>query len=315
MPPNAAAELQNVSLVGQKKTAVVVGGINGNGGGIARRLAQLGCSRIIICTDDEKGGEKELEVLKRLAPKDWGLVAHFLPVDLADVKGMRAAAEAIQGAAGDSGIDYLVMSQIGAPTGLIKENADRHDTSFAIQCISRFALAYLLTTRGALAPEAVVLSVYYHWGHSLDDLSIEDLSLKRRLGTQSTTNMYKAQTRRDCTVLDSVNEELNFRYPQYRYYCLWPGLVTGDFSASAFPTYLKAVVWLGSKTLAVTPEQYSNVPVYILASPDAQRTLGPDRYFDHNLNSGTSMLGKWASDAKNREALWKKLKEIIGEKE
>jgi hypothetical protein len=189
---------------------------------------------------------------------------------------------------------------------LIFANPHRHDTAFAIQCISRFTLAYLLTTRGALAPDAIVLSVYYHWGHSLDDLSVEDLSLKRRLRTQSTTNMYKAQTRRDCTVLDSVNEvrsvcslsnsfnvpimyfvpaqELNFRYPQYRYYCLWPGqhsphlatgwapdahffdqlgLVTGDFSASAFPTYLKVVVWLGSKILAITPEQYANVPVYV----------------------------------------------------
>jgi NAD(P)-dependent dehydrogenase (short-subunit alcohol dehydrogenase family) len=82
MPPNAAAELQNVSLVGQNKTAVVVDGLNGNGGGIARRLAQLGCSRIIICADDEKRGKEELEVLKRLASKEWGLVAHFLPVYL-----------------------------------------------------------------------------------------------------------------------------------------------------------------------------------------------------------------------------------------
>ncbi|KAJ7876888.1 hypothetical protein B0H14DRAFT_3436345 [Mycena olivaceomarginata] len=313
MPPNAAAELQNVSLVGQNKTAVVVDGLNGNGGGIARRLAQLGCSRIIICADDEKRGKEELEVLKRLASKEWGLVAYFLPVDLSDVKGMRAAAEAIQEAAGDSGIDYLIMSQIGAPKGLIKENADRHDTAFAIQCISRFTLAYLLTTRGALAPDAIVLSVYYHWGHSLDGLSVEDLSLKRRLGTQSTTNMYKAQTRRDCTVLDSVNEP-RAGLPDAHFFDQL-GLVTGDFSASAFPTYLKVVVWLGSKILAVTPEQYANVPVYILAFPDAQRTLGPDRYFDHNLTPGTSMLGKWASDAKNRGALWEKLKEIIGEKE
>ncbi|KAJ6452176.1 hypothetical protein C8R47DRAFT_1083822 [Mycena vitilis] len=188
-----------------------------------------------------------------------------------------------------------------------------HDTAFATQCISRFALAYLLTVRGALAPDAIVMSIYYHWGHTLDDLSVDDLSLKRRVGTLSKTNFHKAQTRRDCTVLDSMTEEFNLRFPQYSYFSLWPGLVKGDFSASAFPTYLKAVVWLGSKTLAVKPEEYANVPIYILVSPDARQKLGADKYFDQDLNPGTSMLGGWARDAKNREALWEKLKEIIGE--
>ncbi|KAJ7628132.1 hypothetical protein DFH06DRAFT_1338583 [Mycena polygramma] len=313
MPPNAATELKNLTLVGQNKTAVVVGGTSGNGGGIARRLVQLGCRRVIICGDEDARGNEVVEEFKKLAPKGSETVVQFVLGDLSDVKGMRAAAAALQEAAGDAGIDFLIMSQKGTPTGSIKENADRHDTAFAIQCISRFALAYLLTIRGALAPNAIVMSIYYYWGHSLDDLSVDDLSLKRRVGTLSKTNFHKAQTRRDCTVLDSVTQELNRRYPQYRYFSLWPGLVKGDFSASEFPTYLKAVVWLGSKTLAVKPEEYANVPIYILVSPDAPRSLGADKYFDHNLNPGTSILGDWALDTKNRVGLWVKLKGIIGE--
>ncbi|KAJ7617685.1 hypothetical protein DFH06DRAFT_1145112 [Mycena polygramma] len=326
MSPNAATELKNLTLVEQNKTAVVVGGTTGNGGGIARRLVQLGCRRVIICAHDEARGNEVVEELKKLAPNGSEIVVQFVLGDLSDVKGMRAAAAALQETAGDAGIDFLIMSQMGTPTGSIKENADRHDTAFAIQCISRFALAYLLTVRGALAPNAIVMSIYYHWGHSLDDLSVDDLSLKRRVGTLSKTNFHKAQTRRDCTVLDSVTQrqaslsynlglqELNLRFPQYRYFSLWPGLVKGDFSTSEFPTYLKAVVWLGSKTLAVKPEEYANVPIYILVSPDAPRTLGADKYFDQNLNPGTSMLGDWARDTKNRVGLWEKLKGIIGEK-
>ncbi|KAJ6561674.1 hypothetical protein B0H19DRAFT_1375037 [Mycena capillaripes] len=312
MPPNAATELKNVSLIGQKKTAVVVGGATGTGGGIARRLAQLGCNRIIICSRNETRGKDALEVLKKIAPRDSGLVVQFVQGDLSDVKGMRAAAASLQEAA-PAGIDYLVMTQNGAPAGSIKHNSDGHDTAFAVQAISRFALAYLLTTRGGLAPNAIVMSIYYNWGHTLDDLDVNDLSLMRRLGTQNTTNMYKSQTRRDCTVLDSFTEEFNIRYPQYRYFCLWPGLVAGEgLSAKAFPSYLKVVVWVGLKTVAITPDEYANVPVYILASPDAQKTLGPGKYFDHNLNPG--MIGKWATDAQNRQVLWEKLTEIIGEK-
>ncbi|KAJ6485572.1 hypothetical protein C8R45DRAFT_1098366 [Mycena sanguinolenta] len=286
MPLNVAAEVEKLNLAGQNKTAVVVGATTGNSRGIALRLAQVGCERIIICADDKKQGREVLESLDK-----FNSAVQFVYGDLSDVKGMQAAVAALQEAAGDAEIDYLILSQIGFPTGVINNNSDGHDTAFSSQCIARFALPYLLANRGALAANAIVLSVYYHWGHSLDDLSVDDLSLKHRLGKQSTTNMYKSQTRRDCSVLDSLNEAR---------------LVKGDFSAGAFPTYLKAVVWLGSKTLAVSPEQYANVPVYILASPDAQGKLGAEKYFDDSLNPGASAIGNWARDTKNRAALWEK---------
>ncbi|KAF8196308.1 hypothetical protein K438DRAFT_1760468 [Mycena galopus ATCC 62051] len=198
------ANIQNVSLVGRNKTAVVVGGTSGNGEGIARRLAQIGCSRIIICAHDEAKGKEVLNALKKLAPKDTSPVVQFI---LGDLSCGRISAPGFP-----AQLHVQIMSQNGAPTGSIKENPDGHDTTFATQCISRFALAYLLTTRGALAPNAIVMSIYYHWGHSLDDLDVDDLSLKRRVDGQSTTNFYKAQTRRDCTVLDSINEVLILLY-------------------------------------------------------------------------------------------------------
>lgn len=82
----------------------------------------------------------------------------------------------------------------------------RHDTAFAVQAISRWAIAYLLTTRGALAPNAIVMSIA-NQGQSLDDLSVEDLSLKGRLAAgKSATAMFMDQSKRDSTVLDSTFE-------------------------------------------------------------------------------------------------------------
>jgi NAD(P)-dependent dehydrogenase (short-subunit alcohol dehydrogenase family) len=69
MAPNAAAALKNVSLVGQNKRAVVVGGTLGIGAAVARLLAKLGCSRIIIMGRNETRGKAVLEVLKKLAPE------------------------------------------------------------------------------------------------------------------------------------------------------------------------------------------------------------------------------------------------------
>lgn len=128
MPPNAVKALQTVSLVGQHKTAIVVGGTLGIGAAIARHLAKLGCSRVIIFGRNEARGAAVLEELKRLAPKDTSIEVEFVKGELScvfsllyfiwrlngpvrgirDVQSMRAAAEALQKAGGERGIDYLV---------------------------------------------------------------------------------------------------------------------------------------------------------------------------------------------------------------
>ncbi|KAJ7241334.1 hypothetical protein B0H12DRAFT_1221551 [Mycena haematopus] len=267
----------------------------------------------MIVGRNETRGKAGLETMKKLAPKDSKIVVEFIKADLSDSKGMRDAAISIQEAAGDNGIDYLIMTQNGTPAGrTVKYNADGHDTAFAVQAISRFALAYLLTTRGGLAQNAIVMSIA-NQGQTLKGLSIDDLSLKAPFEAgQSATALFMDQSRRDSTVLDSVFEELNIRYPQYRYYSLWPGLVkTEEFNFNFVPGYLKGLMWLGLKLIGTTPDQYAVFPVYILVAPDAPKTLGSAKYFDRVLNP--TQLGAWAKDAKNREALWGKLTEIVGE--
>ncbi|KAJ6557867.1 hypothetical protein B0H19DRAFT_1070472 [Mycena capillaripes] len=299
MAPDAAAALQNVSLVGQNKTAVVVGGTRGIGGGVARLLAKIGCSRVIILGRSESQGKETVEVLKKLAPKGSNIAAEFIQCNLSDNKGIRATAASLQEAAGDAGINYLVMSQNGAPSGLnMKYNAEGHDTAFAIQCISRFALPYLLTTHGGLAPNAIVMSIC-NQGQTHNDLSVDDLSLKTRLAAgPSAPAHFMQQSKRDSTVLDS---------------CFEVRLVkTEKFDPNFAPGYIKWFMWLGIRLIGTTPDEYANFPVYILASPDAQRTLGSGKYFDRKLNP--TQLGKWSEDPKNRQAMWEKMKEIIGEK-
>ncbi|KAF8142510.1 hypothetical protein K438DRAFT_1737031 [Mycena galopus ATCC 62051] len=312
MAPKAAAALQGVSLAGQNKTAVIVGGTLGIGAAVARLLAKLGCSRVIISGRNETRGKAMLELMKNLAPEDSKIVVDFVKVDLSDTKGMRDAATSLH-AAGQNGINYLIMTQNGTPAGRnIKFNADGQDTAFAVQGISRFALAYLLTTRGGLAPNAIVMSIA-NQGQTLKDLSVDDLSLKASFEAgRSAPSLFMDQARRDSMVLDATFEELNIRYPQYRYYSLWPGLVkTEEFDFSLSPGYIKVLMWLGLKLIGTTPDQYAALPVYILASPEAPKKLGSCKYFDRVLNP--TQLGSWAKVAKNREALWDKLQQIVGE--
>ncbi|KAF7364381.1 hypothetical protein MSAN_01098800 [Mycena sanguinolenta] len=167
-----------------------------------------------------------------------------------------------------------------------------------------------LTTRGGLAENAVVMSVA-NQGQTLPELSVDDLSLKAPLEAgQSATTLFMNHARRDSMVLDSVFEELNIRYPQYRYYSLYPGLVkTEEFNFSIVPGFIKVLFWVGLKLIGTTPDQYAVFPVYILAAPEAQKTLGSAKYFGRVLQPAE--LGAWAKVPKNREALWGKLLEII----
>ncbi|KAJ7176199.1 hypothetical protein C8R43DRAFT_1118725 [Mycena crocata] len=310
MPPNVAKALQTVSLVGQNKTAVIVGGTLGIGAAIARLLSKLGCSRIIIFGRNAKRAAAVLEVLKTIAPAESKVNVEFVKGDLSDSNGMRDAASALQAAAGDAGIDYLIMTQSGTPTGTIVDNADGYDIPFAIQAVSRFALAYLLTTRGALAPNAAVMSVC-NQGQSLDDLTVDDLSLRHRSSKRSHVKAWMEESARDSSVLDAFHEELNLRYPQYRYFHLYPGLVkTEEFDMNLFPALARLPLWVALKLIGTTPDEYAVLPVYVLVAPEAERELGPGRYFGRTLNPGR--LGNWAQDPTNRAALWEKLLEMIG---
>ncbi|KAF7357452.1 hypothetical protein MSAN_01341300 [Mycena sanguinolenta] len=302
----ATEALRKVSLVGQHRTAVVVGGTLGIGAAIARHLAKLGCSRIVIFGRNEARGEAVLEDLHRISSKADGFVAEFVKGELSDSQSMRTAADNLQKA---GGIDYLVMCQKGLPTGTINENADGYDTPFAVQAISRFTLAYLLTKRGALASGASVISIAAQ-GQTLDDLSVDDLSLKGRLSTGSQTTMFLNQSKRDSCVLDAFHEELNIRYPQYRYFHLSPGLVSSEqFDVNKFPGIMKYAVWFGQRLIGTTPDKYALLPVYLLTAAPASS----ERYFDSKLKP--KRIGKWAADPENREKLWKKLVSIIGENE
>ncbi|KAJ7445644.1 hypothetical protein FB451DRAFT_1104261 [Mycena latifolia] len=307
-PASAAKALKRVSLAGQHKTAVIVGGTLGIGAAIARHLAKLGCSRIIICGRNEPRGMAVCEVLKGLAPKGTEIQTGFVKGDVSDIKGMRAAAEALQKAVGEAGMDYFVMTQSGVPSGTINRNADGDETGFAIQALSRFALAYLLTTRGALAPGATVMSVA-NQGQTLADLSVDDLSLEAKLAAGAgKTAFFMAQSARDSCVLDAFHEELNTRYPQYRYFHLYPGLVASeDFDFDLFPGFLKYAVRVAMALVGTTPDQYAVLPTYILTAPPSSVS---GRYFGSRLAPGK--LGAWAADKSNREKLWERLVSRVG---
>ncbi|KAF9071685.1 hypothetical protein BDP27DRAFT_1382338 [Rhodocollybia butyracea] len=272
--------MAEVFLLGEfceHKTAVIIGFTTGIGAVIARLLAKLGCSRIIIFGRNETWAASILQDMQKLAPHK--IQVEYIKSDLSDTKGMRASAKAIQNAVMEHGIDYLVMCQNGVPTGMIVENADDIERGFAVQAVSRFAIAFFLTTWGCLAQNAQCLSV-------------ANVGQTFKAGRGKTMS-FMDQSKRDRCVLDAFTEflfkEFNIRYPQYRYH---------QVSYGKFPFPLNGLMMIGMKIIGTTPDAFANVPVYvtppnfqlssyfqpqILLAPEGQDILGSGKFLAYNL--------------------------------
>jgi hypothetical protein len=81
----------------------------------------------------------------------------------------------------------------------------RLDRGLAVQTISRFYVAYHLTTLGILAPGATVLSVCGP-GLTLDYLRVDDLNLAEQVKSgMSKQSLFFAQSARESCILDAVH--------------------------------------------------------------------------------------------------------------
>jgi hypothetical protein len=264
------------------------------------------------------------------------------------VKGMRAAAAAILAATGPEGIDYLVRAPVFASCPRLtapavhdtERPADRRDQDhrgrvrprtprgahgltrarrieqgFAVQAVSRFALAHLLAHRGALRTGAAVVSVA-NTGRDAAWLDVADLSLVQRAARgRWAAGLFLDQSFRDSCVLDAVHLELNARHPRYAFYHLHPGIVRSEgfaaFTAADVPFPFGAMLWAG-RFVAADPDEYAALPVYVAvcAADERAATLGADRFLDWKLK--TVVPGAWARDAHHRAALWATLEELVG---
>ncbi|ORY32136.1 hypothetical protein BCR39DRAFT_524310 [Naematelia encephala] len=298
--------LEKVSLQGKGFTIAIVGGTTGIGAAIARCFAKLGAERILIVGRNEERAAERIAEMDKLAPAGLKTNYEFVKGDISDLKGMKAAAASLEKIAGTSGITHFIMCQNGIPATEIQTNADGDENGFAVQALSRFTLAYLLLEHNVIAPGGVVLAVA-NPGLSLDTLSVDDLSLKKVAEAgRSKLLLFLDCSKRDSTVLDSVFEELSKRYPKQRFFHCHPGVVATElFNTGAFPFPMNLAVSLALWTIAPKPDDYAVVPVYLAVGSDIEEKYGSEKFFTSKLKP--SPLGTWASNAENRQKLWKKL--------
>lgn len=196
--------------------AVVSGGTQGIGAGIALRFALAGASVWVIGRSEERGQEviKKLQQAalegarrrsenKEEASKTAGTTNKdftFFRADLSDVQEINRVAAEIAKRAGKGGVDWLFESQGGPPTGNAPDTPAGIDSAFAVQCLSRYGLAKGLLKSGTIKQGVCLIAVPGQGGKK--PIELDDIELKSKRSKWG-FNIPRSGAR-DSTILDAI---------------------------------------------------------------------------------------------------------------
>ncbi|CAO1625317.1 unnamed protein product [Parajaminaea phylloscopi] len=276
-----AKENDSVNCSGER--ALVSGGTQGIGAGIALRFALSGASVWIIGRSEDKA-HAVLDQLRlasaearrrqgKSASGDDGHGHDFFQADLSKVEDIKRVADLIASRAGTEGIDYLIETQGGPPTGKLRPPASpaSPEGGFAVQCLSRFGLAYLLTEQKIIKRGVCWVAAPATGSKKPLDVSDLDLTQAKSRG-QFTEGLLGIlpQGQRDSSVLDATSQVMAERNPHLAFTHLFPGIVGTDAAKNqgfAWPLVQgsRLLKFLGISS-SPSPGGYPEVPFYLHAN-------------------------------------------------
>ncbi|KAM0752363.1 NAD(P)-binding protein [Meredithblackwellia eburnea MCA 4105] len=307
----AKSENQQLRLDG--KVAAIAGGTQGIGAATGIRFAQAGASVYVIGRDEARGASVVQELKNAAGQHSQGKTFEFIKADLSLVSGIKQVAKTLEEKAGPKGISYLVQTQGKPPNGKFGLNSEGHESHFAIQLLSRFALSYLLAESGTL--KEAVINVCAPSGPGGTPPDAEDLEMIQA-NEKGQFGIIKCATR-DSNVMDAVTSQFNTIYnPKgIKAYHIYPGFVATNALSNAGLPY--PIVVLGglfapllARTIGNTPTSYAEIPVYLAGNPKS-RALGLE-FSNEKLKP---MKPSWLDEQPAKSKLvWDKLVGMVQQK-
>ncbi|SNX85589.1 uncharacterized protein MEPE_04298 [Melanopsichium pennsylvanicum] len=320
------SELSNknasVDITGQR--ALISGGTQGIGAGIALRFALAGASVWLVGRNEIKA-EQVLETLRKASAEAQRraisngaqsssscLSDHqFFKADLGTTFGVSKVASEIANKAGKQGIDYLIQTQGGPPHGAIETNSQGIESQFAVQVLSRFGLAKQLVESGIIKRSVLMVAAPGQGGSKpidVDDLDFTQSKASAKWWSGPIGLMAKGA--QASSILDSVCQTLAEQNPNLTVSHCFPGFVnTKALSNQGHNSLLVlAASWFGPIVASKPgPGGYAELPFYLLANQQGQRYLETERANLFNSNLKKLELSKNVSDKQVRQKIWQKL--------
>ncbi|GAC93132.1 short-chain dehydrogenase/reductase [Pseudozyma hubeiensis SY62] len=307
----------SVDVSGQR--ALVAGGTQGIGAGIALRFALSGASVWLIGRSESRASEvldllnkASLEASRRSSSSSSSAADHqFFKADLSSPAGVTDVASRITTSAGKHGIDYLIETAGGPPTGSITTTPDGIETQFAVQVLSRVGLAKQLVEAGTIKRAVFMVAAPAQGGSSRIDVDDLDFTKTHSTGKwwSGPLGMYKKGAR-SSSILDAASQHLAEHHPNLTFTHVFPGII--NTNAMENQGYNRLVVaaakifgpLVGSKP---GPGGYAELPFYLLANDEGRRYLevGKANLIDQNLKK--LQISPNVKEKDVRSSIWEKL--------
>lgn len=312
-----ASKNASVDVSGQR--ALVSGGTQGIGAGIALRFALSGASVWLIGRNEAKGAEV-LETLRK-ASAEYQRRANassssspdhqFFKADLSSPAGVKAVASEVSAKAGKGGLDFLIETAGGPPHGAIETTREGMETQFAVQVLSRVGLAKQLVEAGTVKRGVLMVAAPAQGSKSPIDVDDLDFVKAKAAGKWwgGPIGLMKKGAQAS-SILDAACTHLAEQYPALTFTHAFPGFVNTDALANqGHSSLLVLPARIFGRFVASKPGPggYAELPFYVLANPEGNRYLetGKANLLGASLNK--LQLSPNVRDKQVREKIWDKL--------
>ncbi|TPX30469.1 hypothetical protein SmJEL517_g05979 [Synchytrium microbalum] len=261
-------EIEGVSMVG--KSAVIIGGTQGIGLGVALSLARLGASVTIVGRNAELG-QQAVTRLTALSPSNAKAKFAFAKVDATSMKELKEFA-AQYAEANKDGLDYFVHTAgvMAFPGGKVVETAEGVEYNFALMYLSRFAATNLLLPLLKLKEGSRVLYTFLpaFKGQKMD---YDDIESKKsgRLSMSSCLPL----------TVDLLTEALAQRAPQVSFIHMQPGWVITDLLNNSKIKGVTSYIINGLTWLLLPPgktiEEFGDTAIVVLTRSEFSAANSP----------------------------------------
>ncbi|PWN53818.1 NAD(P)-binding protein [Violaceomyces palustris] len=306
------------------RRALVAGGTQGIGAGIALRFALSGASVWIIGRNEAKASDvlntlcqASAEAARRrgldpgVAGESGKSMHEFFKADLSLTSEVKRVAGEVAEKAGKGGIDWLIETQGGPPNGTLEQTTEGTESHYAVQCLSRIGLASLLAEKAIIKSAICMVAAPGQGGKGPIDLDDLDFLNAQRKGKWwgGVFGILKAGAR-DSFVLDTAAQCLAEKHPNISVSHLFPGFVATDAPKNqgfAWPIVQLGKIFGPIFGTRPGPGGYAEIPFYLLTHPEGQSYLetGSANLLGPNLKK--NQISPCVSDKQVRESLYSRV--------
>lgn len=294
----------NLDLTG--KLAVIAGGSQGIGAGVAIRFAKAGANVIVVGRSKVRL-EKVISDARKVA-KSTKQKFDYVSADLSLVTGLKAAAKEIEEKT-NGHVDYLIQTQGGMPNGRFETTSEGIESHFAVQVLNRFQFNYILASSGTLKDTSIIVLAP---GGTQTEFNLDDIELASAKKEGSYTQLGKSIAR-DSVISDTITKSLQNRFPQIKFFHISPGIVSTNTTINqGVPLPMRIMINyvvgpIAARTFGNTATSYADIPVFLAANKNREAVVASQGYFLDQKNKGVKIT-PYAADKKNQEAVFEKLK-------